>query len=739
MQKVSEEYKQSMKSSLRNRAYIMLTFGLINQELQSKAKIGTGDFAYYSDNTDVFNQNGAKIDYATLEESFTKVDGSMHFLPQDSAGSTFLSTSLVGKPLVSDAQYEFTINLNTVATDFKGLTVNFGENYPVDFDIIGEDGTTIEVMGNASSEYRTEEVLNDTTYIKFIFYKMKNPQSRLRIYSITFGYGLVYYNDSVMDSTLETYVSPICEDVPQIDFSVQLKNYDKYFNVDNPNSAINFLETGQEMNVSYGYELSDGSIEWVQGQHLLCSEWESDDYTATIKCQDVFRTMNTEYYKGTYNANGESFYNLAKQVLADVGETNYYIDPRLKTLYSKNPLPKIEAKQVLQIIANACRCILSQDRDGTILIKSNFVPSYGISSNGEESYSKVENVLKDTVKNEYGTLATKYTTVDDTMYFLPRASTSELLDTGYVSECISSENCTFSTNPIITLKLETVYRSYGLKLRFGNACPSEFILRTYNDSSLVDEYTVSDNITKNMVVNHNFDDFDTMEIEFVKTTEPYNRVVLDYIALGDNTDFTVERRDMLSSPTATKLELVKDVVVPYYIYQSGTTLESIVNEDVAVTSGDVITYYIGDASYGYVASLEDTTGGVEITDSGCYFIIVKYSVTGSYKLDIQGYKYKIVEGQFTVNVNNRGKTIKWENPMISDRYDAYQLANWLADYYKSGIEYEYDTRGNPEIDANDVIYQENEFHDNMKVNAYRVTLNFKQAFSGAITARRIGG
>ena len=45
------------------------------------------------------------------------------------------------------------------------------------------------------------------------------------------------------------YVSPIGADVPQIDFSVQLKNYDHYFNVDNPKSAINFLETGQEMEI----------------------------------------------------------------------------------------------------------------------------------------------------------------------------------------------------------------------------------------------------------------------------------------------------------------------------------------------------------------------------------------------------------------------------------------------------------------------------------------------------------
>ena len=48
MQKVSKAYKESMKSSLRERAYIMISFGLVNQEAQAKATIDDGEFAYFS-------------------------------------------------------------------------------------------------------------------------------------------------------------------------------------------------------------------------------------------------------------------------------------------------------------------------------------------------------------------------------------------------------------------------------------------------------------------------------------------------------------------------------------------------------------------------------------------------------------------------------------------------------------------------------------------------------------------
>ena len=320
MQKVSKAYKESMKSSLRERAYIMLSFGLVNQEAQAKAKISSGDFAYYSNKDNIFGEHDDSTVYATLEENFTKVDGSMFFLPRQTPNGSYYDTGVISKNLVSEAVCELTISLNTIAIDFKGLTINFGENYPVDFDVIGSTGQTIEFRGNDKAEWSTEETLENTTYIKLRFYTMKNPQSRLRIYFIRFGYGLVYYNDSVMDSRLESYISPIGADVPQIDFSVQLKNYDHYFNVDNPKSAINYLETGQEMDILYGYQLPDSDeIEWIQGNHLLCSEWESDDNTATIRCQDIFRNMDSEYVKGLYSQTGKSYYALAQEILRDAG------------------------------------------------------------------------------------------------------------------------------------------------------------------------------------------------------------------------------------------------------------------------------------------------------------------------------------------------------------------------------------------------------------------------------------
>lgn len=740
MQKVSKAYKESMKSSLRERAYIMISFGLVNQEAQAKATVDNGSYAYYSNKDNIFGEHIDDTVYATLEEEFTKVDGSMFFLPRATEGGRYYDTGIVSDKLVSEARCEVVISLNTIATDFKGLTINFGENYPVDFDIVGSTGQTIEFRGNTKSKWSTEEVLENTTYIKLVFYKMKNPQSRLRIYSIMFGYGLVYYNDSVMSSALDSYVSPIGADVPQFDFSVTLKNYDHYFNVDNPNSAINYLETGQEMDIMYGYQTpGSDTIEWIQGNHLWCSEWESDDNTATIRCQDIFRNMDGEYVRGLYSAAGKSYYALAEEILKDAGISEYYIDPRLKKLYSNNPIPRVKYKEALQIIANACRCVLTQSRDGKVQIKSNFMPSASIATNGEETYSNAANVLTDTPKVEYATLAGNYTPTDGTMFFLPRNGKAALT-TGYVSKEISGANGTFTKNPVVTITMEAIRAYYGLKLVFGTALPAAFTIRTYKGGEPVNEYPVEkDEINITSIILRDFDDFDVMKIEFTKTAEPYNRIVLNYFSLSDVVDFTMNRRDMTSSPKAIKQELIKEVIVPCYTYQENNREENLVYEDIDVVAGEVETYYIRDPSYGYKVKLDEVEGKATVVAWSNYFVTIKFNVTGSFKLEVQGYRYKIVEKYATVSLNARGKTVKWKNPLISNITMANELAAWLADYYTAGIEYEYDTRGNPELDATDIVYQENEFHDGMRVNIYRHTVNFKQAFSGRVTARRIGG
>ena len=236
MQRVSNEYRTSMKSPLRERGYIMVSFGLVNQVAQANAQVRPGEHAYFS-NSEIFRDYKEEPIYGTFEENFTKVDGSMCFLPREGMG-VYYNNGLISEDIVADRECVIEISLRSVTTNVKGLSILFGDNHPVSFDVIANTGQKIEVRDNTKSEWTTEEVLRNINAVKITIKSMKLPKSRVRIFAIKFGYGLVYDNDSVLSSSLNSYVSPIGADLPQIDFSVQIKNYDHYFNVDNPNSAV---------------------------------------------------------------------------------------------------------------------------------------------------------------------------------------------------------------------------------------------------------------------------------------------------------------------------------------------------------------------------------------------------------------------------------------------------------------------------------------------------------------------
>ena len=74
MQYVSPEYKESMKKPLRDRGYMRVTFGGVNSQAQNNASI-SGDQLSYSDTSRVFDNGNDDLVYATLENNFTKLDG----------------------------------------------------------------------------------------------------------------------------------------------------------------------------------------------------------------------------------------------------------------------------------------------------------------------------------------------------------------------------------------------------------------------------------------------------------------------------------------------------------------------------------------------------------------------------------------------------------------------------------------------------------------------------------------
>lgn len=744
MQYVSTAYKEAMQQLARNKSYMRITLGLINQEAQAAAEVQGNRFTYFSNlSKPIENESVTKV-YATCEQDFSKVDGSMYFLPRSGSSAAVYNAGVVTESLCGQGeQPEVLIRFNSAdPLDIKGITIDFGDCYPVEFTIENNEGTT--TYQNASREFKTEDTFDNTTYMKIKAVAMKNGIGRLRIGIITFGIGITIDNEKIISAEMKSILSPIAESLPSIDFSVTIDNLDRYYNVDNDDSAINYMETGQEMEIYFGYTLNDGTIEWIKGNTLYMKEWSADDQQAKFGAVDIFEYMQDEYKRGEYRPNGITLYDLAMDVFLDAGisEDKYWIDPYLKKVIAYNPLPMVTHKECLQLIANAGRCVITQNRDGMIMLKSSFEPEISVAANQVAAYGDVQRIMVDTEYNEYAANEKNYARVDRKQYFMPRDAT--YLAAGYVSSSMSDADGYFDENPIITITLESAYTFYGLTLIFGSIQPEEFVITTYNNGKKVKSF-LSRSITERTIVNYEFIDVDEIRIEFTKG-KPYNRIHLKRLLFCQETDYHLTYTDLTATPKGTKLEKIKELRVARTIYAKGTERKDLTSDDITLAAGVNAEYEINfgnavhDLTVCTIINDVEVNYGAAIIERSSYWCKIRINnppkVDTKAVLTVRGYEYGISQSSESTKLNNTGSIQTWNNPLISSEQDAANLVEWVGNYYKGGNEYELSYRGDPRIDYNDLLYLESQYVEDLMVRLEEVGLNFEGSLSGTLVARR---
>lgn len=769
MQNASNAYKQSIQGLKRNRGHIRVTIGVINQTAQySATAVNThNDLIYFSlpNANDVFKGASDAQLYATDEQDFTKVDGSMYFAPDENSGMKYLKNGIVTENLLTPIYITFN---GLDGFDIKGLTFDFSECYPTSVRIQTNNvDRTYDVEANGGQYFHIKDdgdIFTDTDYFIITPIAMKNGQGRMRILSMNFGVSNIFADGNVLDFTSKEYVSPITDSIPSRDLSITIDNRNQYYSPDNPESEIAYMEVGQKVTTQFGYDLDESgtSVEWIKETTTYLSEWSATDTDATFTATDLFYSMTGTYYKGMYRNGGISLYDLAEDVLTDAGITGYYLDPYLKDVLVYNPLPPVNHATALQIIANAGRCVLSESREGWVSLKSSFMPDITVTTNGEASFSVAQNIVDGEPKDAYAHDSYAFTPVDGSMYFAPD---SNFRHVGYYSESIyvsdptplgqnlpigavnvflaATEQATQAYwsdgEPVVTLNLEAEYSAYGLKILFRELAPTRFKVETFYEGTGVTTKTYTNNDTY-WSTDDVFMSFDEMRITFLEGTANA-RVVIDNISLGEMTDYTIERKQMMDTPTAMRQRKVKAITVVRNTYQLATDTEEISNEAITVSS-EQNTYDVYFTNpYGNLAATVDESGvTVSITESSSYHAKLTFSgISGTRTIHyhLTGKQYTTSELSVTKNYNPDGEEIVWSNPLISTTEQANDLIDWLNSYYAGDVQYEIEWRGDPRLDANDLIYVELKDRDNALVRSYQNEISYNGAWRGAIQARKV--
>lgn len=665
---VSNAYKKAMAKRIRDRAYISVGIGVINQNAQENGILNS-DLAYWS-NGNIFDNNKSNIDYATLEENYFRADGTMYFMPEKEELAQFLTNGITTNEVLQPIRIDF-----PQIYSIKGVTLVFGSAYPTEFAI--ETNEKILTYANNSSKFVTSDVLGDIDHIIITPISMVGGEQRFRLQSVLMGVGLQYSNAQTKDLTLTEFVSSISDELPSEDISFTFYDEENRFNVDDNNSFIDFLETMQRVTLSFGITLENGTVEWNQVATTFLKDWKSQKGIASFTATDRLEQMEDEYSLAN-RIYDRTAYEEAESIFADAGlqPDEYYIDEYLRDVMLHNPMPIGMHKECLQLLANACRCIIKQDRNGRIMIQANFATvlepeDFIISTNGVASWSKPNNILIGT-DVIYADLTQDFFKADGSMYFLPEDE--NYLETSYVSKQIADSDGLFEVNPTLTISMPAAYTYFGFSIVFDGNPPEEMIVHTYNSGEVVTSKKFAELSNKTMILNE-FKSFDSMVFEFVKG-HPNNRVLVNQIAFGDLSDYVLTKDDMMSEPIGYKEKRVKAVKCKIFTY---TTNEKGLPEEV-----------------------EDNVFATKL-----------------------------------LNVVGEVKTV--QNPLISTQAHAELVAEWIGNYFANNISYDVDYRGEPRVNAADIIHMESDCLSNLQVEVTKHTLKYNGAFSGSMELRKAQG
>lgn len=763
MQNASAAYRQAMKDPLRNRGYIKAKIGVINREAQKTvtAKDKRNNFAWFSDIKKPFDDYAVERIYATFEQDFTKLDGSMYFMPDEDSGMETYNQGIV----TEDIRGKVYINFGgRIGLDIKGLTIDFGHCYPTRFTV--ESDSDIKTYGNDKDLFVTEDVFLGTSYFIITPLQMVNGEGRLRIYQFSCGIVNVFTNEEVKSYTFKETASSITEKLPSMNMSLTVDNQNLYYSPDNPDSALAFMETGQPVEVSFGYDVTgNGDIEWIEPNVAYLKAWSANDKEAKFTATDTYSYEMTDKYKrGLYRAGGISLYDLAMDVLNDAGvtdERDYFIDPYLKKVIVNNPMPVVKHSEALQIIANAGRCALTTTRRKKIQMRASFVPDSTVSVNNKADYGDITNLLKNTPKEAYAVFSHGFTKLDGSMKFMPD-NPADYLENGYVSDSVfysekkgtmiafelgaapeiqeEENNYWIGEVPEITINYEAAWMAYGLLIKFRNVAPLEFRIITYRAGAQVQDITVQ-NPEVEYVLDEEFEMFDKMVLRFTKG--PRNsRLFVDSILIDDITGYTITRTyDMYDTPTAVRQDKIKEIVVTRTAYRpSAEAIKDLKTEEISLKAGVTEkTVDFTKASYGFAASIADNAAvTVKIIGSSSYYATLRFNAPSDavVKYAVKGYEYAVDEQALSVPHSTNGVVKTWKNPLISTVQHAQDLEEWLASYFLGDVDYQISWRGDARVDSNDLFYIELKDRPNALIRAYENNLTYNGAWKADMKARK---
>lgn len=746
MKSVSNAYKASMKAMLRNRSYVRITFGNVDTtaatdgewESNGAASISefeTVDYAYQYGDT-----------YVSLELNRWALDGKSLLVPTgEDVQDGFISS------LMSDAEGNFTtppvitreFSLKHI---FPGLTLTFDtrqQEWPLevtaDFYLNGAvvDTQTVSITSVQTTISTTATEVDKVT----ITFDRCLPYRRPRLENVLYGLNVQFVNKDIVSTQQKHDVDPLSRRLPTETMQFTILDYEHKYDPDNPAGIYAYVDKNSPIEIQFGYELPDGSVEWLKpDNYVLNAKPSAQNNQATFNGTGLIGSLTGTFYKSKLGS--KSLYNMAEEVLLDAGLTlteqganPWEIDEALKDMFTTAALPIDTHMNCLQLIAHAACCRLYTDDDNIIHIRPFGVTVIGIyngvwADNGHVWFSEWDTVDKgNTAENTYATFElNRWTLGGENQIILPDSNAGQR---GYISEAMTGADGSFTNPPVFTKTFDVPHDLPVLAIRFDTVLdefPGSVQVKYYHDETLLDTQTAAIDSVEVYVSSNLAIECTKIEVTMIGNL-PYRRGRVTKVYYRE-TDFTLDFTSIgENSQKISKIDELKSVSVARYSYTAsndtstlyeGTTTETELHVEfsglaqdvqISVSGGTLVSSNI----YARAADLVLSSGTKTVTITGK--TLTENSVVVSYP------------------VAQSGEIDKEENPLITNDMMCQALANHVKSYLQMRNTYEASYRGNPEMEVGDIIGLQTLYTDEMDALILVDEITFDGSLSGKMTVK----
>lgn len=376
----SKNMIEQLKKPKRNLGFLKVKFNIVdpetNPDLSSNSEEIFSDLDNIKETTIPQTKN-----YATLEKNFWLLNDSQPIYGSEELEQTYVSSYMSDKNCLFSDKACITLTSSVYLTTL-GLTMVFDsidKNYAKKLKVKAyRDSTMIMDKDYTLSSYSDRLIFADNeelvrwNKIEIYFIESSLPYRRIRVNQLLFGIMETYTDENLISAESKEKTTMINSELPTHTFKFTIDNMNKLFNPDNPQGWYRYILQQQPISYEWGYQLDDGTIEWILGgKMLLTGSVEVGENQVSFSTTSLINYLTKVYKKGVYNSSGRSLYDLAVDVLEDsnIDSSQYNLWSGLKLIKTDAPLPKLEARQLLQIIATTGNCILFTNRENVINIQ----------------------------------------------------------------------------------------------------------------------------------------------------------------------------------------------------------------------------------------------------------------------------------------------------------------------------------------------------------------------------------